>query len=104
MVLPSIPLDPELIISKVLEKVYDHLFAECVDKILSEDIPGEMQELAPRKDVESIPTLPPMEVVGDRGKEVVPKSTPSTPLSISSDSDAGLEGEEIVVETGILAY
>ena len=39
----SVSLDREFIVSEVLEKVCNHLFAECADRVLSEDIPGTMQ-------------------------------------------------------------
>ena len=82
---PSVSLHPEFIVSEVLEKVCNQLFVECADRVLSEDIPGSMQEPTSEEGMGCTPIFPTAKAGGDQSKESVPKSTFSTPLSISSD-------------------
>ena len=86
----------------MLEKVCDQLLEEYADRVLSESVPDDMQGSSPRVDAESTPVLPPEDVAGSRDKGVASKSTPETPLSISSDSNTVLGREGVTLEVDVL--
>jgi hypothetical protein len=95
------PIDPASVAHEVLMKVCNQLFMECADRVISESIPDDMQESSQRVDEESVSIPPPTDVAGSQTEGSSSKSNQDSPLSISSDSNVGLEGEEADTEIDI---
>ena len=85
-------IDPVSVAHEVLIKVCNQLFTECADRVISESIHDDMQESSQRVDEESVSIPPPTDATGSQTEGSSSKSNQDSPLSISSDSNAELEG------------